>query len=190
MGFDDPEEIAELVKRAAAGEPEAWNSLVTRFNGLVWAIIRQHRLSREDAEDVAQVAWLRLLEGLGSLREPSRVGAWLATTTRHECLRVIRLRRRMTWEVVDPEPQPDPGPSPADVVTARDHMRAVFAIVRTLGPRCQQLLTLSAYKLPYREIAKLMGMPVGSIGPIRLRCLNQLRALLREAGINRDFPDS
>jgi RNA polymerase sigma factor (sigma-70 family) len=191
MGPDDPEATAELVKRAAAGEREAWNALVRQFNGLIWVIVRQHRLSREEAQDTTQVVWLRLLENLGSLRDPSRVGAWLATTTRHECLRLIRLRRRTVLAADNLlETQADPSPSPEEIVTARDHQRAVFAVVRMLGLRCRQLLELSAFKLPYQEIAELLDMPVGSIGPTRMRCLNQLRELLRAAGINPDILDS
>jgi RNA polymerase sigma factor (sigma-70 family) len=191
MGPNDPEETAALVKRAAAGEHEAWNALVRRFNGLIWAIIRQHRLSQEDAQDATQVVWLRLLESLGSVREPSRVGAWLATTTRYECLRLIRLRRRVVAATDSLlESQIDPAPSPEKIVTERDHRRAVFAVVRKLGSRCRQLLELSAFKLRYHEIAELLDMPVGSIGPTRNRCLDQLRRLLRTAGINPDVLDS
>jgi RNA polymerase sigma factor (sigma-70 family) len=189
MGPDDPEATAELVKRAAAGEREAWNALVRQFNGLLWTIVRQHRLSQEDAQDATQVVWLRLLEHLGSLRDPSRVGAWLATTTRHECLRLIRLRRR-TVSVPLSETHAEPSASPEEIVTARDHRRAAFAVVRMLEQRCRQLLELSAFKLPYQEIAELLDMPVGSIGPTRMRCLNQLRGLFRRAGINPDILDS
>lgn len=191
MGPDDPEAVEELVKRAAAGEREAWDALVRRFNGLIWAIVRQHRLSWEDAQDATQVVWLRLLESLGTLRDPSRVSAWLATTTRYECLRLIRLRRRVLSTVEDLlESQADPVPSSEEIVTERDHQRGVFAAMRRLGPRCRQLLELSAFKLHYQEIAKMLDMPVGSIGPTRKRCLDQLRKLLRTAGISPDALDS
>lgn len=191
MGPDDPEVTAELVKQAAAGEREAWNTLVRRFSGLIWAIVRQHRLSQEDAQDATQVVWLRLLENLGSIHDPSRVGAWLATTTRRECLRVIKLRRRMVSVADDLlEAQPDPGGSPEEIVSARDHQRAVFAVVGTLGLRCRQLLELLAFKLPYHDIAEQLDMPVGGVGPTRMRCLDQLRKLLRTAGINPDILDS
>lgn len=191
MGPDHPEEIAELVKRAAAGEREAWDGLVRRFNGLIWAIVRKHRLRPADSQDVVQVVWLRLLENLGSLRDPNRVGGWLATTTRHECLRVIRLRSRMIPTVDDVlESESDPDPSPEDIIVASDHQRAVFEVIRMLEPRCQQLLELSAYQLPYQVISELLDMPVGSIGPTRGRCLQQLRELLRDAGINPDVENS
>ena len=191
MEPDDPETVEELVKRAAAGEREAWNALVRRFNGLIWSIVRQHRLSSEDAQDATQVVWLRLLESLGTLRDPSRVSAWLATTTRYECLRLIRLRRRTLSTVEDMlESRVDPVASPEEIVTEHDHQRGVFACMRRLGPRCRQLLELSAFKLHYQEIAKLLDMPVGSIGPTRKRCLDQLRKLLRAGGISPDVLDS
>jgi RNA polymerase sigma factor (sigma-70 family) len=191
MGPDNPEEIAQLVKRASAGEREAWDALVRRFNGLIWAIVRQHRLNPTDSQDVTQVVWLRLLENLGSLRDPSRVGGWLATTARRECLRQIRLGNRAVPATDDLlEGESDPGASPDEVVAASDHQRAVFEIVRMLEPRCQQLLELSAYHLPYQVISELLNMPIGSIGPTRGRCLEQLRELLRAAGINPDVGDS
>src|SRR5262249_2615345 len=184
MGPDDPEETAELVQRAAAGDREAWHALVRRFNGLIWTIVRQHRLSQEDAQDATQVAWLRLLENLSSIRDPSRVGAWLATTTKYECLRLIRLRRNLVPAPDDQlESRVDPTASPEEIVTDRDHRQAVFDVVRILEQRCRQLLELSAFKLRYQEIAELLNMPVGSIGPTRKRCLKQLRKLLQAAGI-------
>jgi len=191
MGPDDPEETAELVQRAAAGDREAWHALVRRFNGLIWTIVRQHRLSQEDAQDATQVAWLRLLENLSSIRDPSRVGAWLATTTKYECLRLIRLRRNLVPAPDDQlESRVDPTASPEEIVTDRDHRQAVFDVVRILEQRCRQLLELSAFKLRYQEIAELLNMPVGSIGPTRKRCLKQLRKLLQAAGINPDVLDS
>jgi len=185
MGPDDLQEPGELVKRAAAGDREAWDALVKRYNGLIWAIVKQYRLSREDAQDATQVVWLRLLESLGALRDPGRVGGWLVTTTRHECLRVIRLRRHRVSVGDEPlETIVDPVALPEEIVTENDHLRAVFEIMRTLGRRCRQLLELSAFKLSYLEISELLNMPVGSIGPTRMRCLDQLRELLRAAGIN------
>src|SRR5262249_59270378 len=83
-----------LVRAAAAGDQAAWNELVERFQGLVWATARAHRLTRADAADVAQTVWLRLVENLGRIRDPERLGAWLATTAQRECLRHIRLHAR------------------------------------------------------------------------------------------------
>ena len=90
----DSSDLADLVAGAAAGEQKSWNELVDRFAGLVWHVARSHRLGDADASDVAQTVWLRLVESLPRLREPAAVGGWLATTTRHECLRVLRVTGR------------------------------------------------------------------------------------------------
>src|SRR5438034_5099746 len=86
--------LEDLVRGAAAGDQAAWNELVERFQGLVWATSRSYRLSRADAADVAQTTWLRLVEHLDRIHDPERLGAWLATTARRECLRHIRLHGR------------------------------------------------------------------------------------------------
>src|SRR3954468_5004445 len=104
--------LVELVHAAADGDQEAWDALVDRFAGLVWSIARAHRLSAADAADVSQTTWLRLVEHLGRIRDPERVGAWLAATARHEGLRVIRPPRRflaggdVDLDAVGTEPEP------------------------------------------------------------------------------------
>ena len=79
-------DVATVVRAARVGDQAAWNELVDRFGSLVWAVCRSHRLGREEAADVSQIVWMRLLTHLPTLRQPERVGAWLATTTRNECL--------------------------------------------------------------------------------------------------------
>src|ERR1700734_931882 len=89
-GERDPVELAELVEAASEGDQAAWNALVDRFSGLLWATARAHRLSASDSAEVVQTTWLRLVEHLDRIRDRDRLGAWLATTARRECLRVIR----------------------------------------------------------------------------------------------------
>src|SRR6266516_3266327 len=86
----DAEGLTELLQAAAGGDQDAWGRLVDRYSRLVWAVARGHRLSQADAADVTQATWLRLVEHLDRIKEPERLGAWLATTARHESLRVIR----------------------------------------------------------------------------------------------------
>ena len=81
---------SELLEQAAAGNSGAWDEIVSRYSGLVWAVARGFALSMADAADVSQTTWLRLVEHLGRLREPEHLGGWLATTARHECLRTLR----------------------------------------------------------------------------------------------------
>lgn len=171
-----PEVVGRLVEGAAAGDERAWARLVDELGGLVWAVARAHRLSAADAADVAQITWLRLLEHLDGLDDPPRVGAWLATTARRECLRVLRRSARLVPhgdelpEVVDDAPAPDA----ALLVQERD--AALWVAFARLGGRDRALLRmLVADPTPsYEEIGAALGMPIGSIGPTRARALARL----------------
>jgi RNA polymerase sigma factor (sigma-70 family) len=173
---------SDLVARARDGDRQAWNDLVDRYLGMVHAICRGYRLGAEDAADVNQVVWLRLVEHLARIRCPDAVGGWIAATTRHECLRVVRVSARTI--PTDDESDLDRGSShevgidSGLLVYERD--RALLAAFEQLGDRCQQLLRLMMADPPpsYDEIAAALDMPVGSIGPTRGRCLEQLRHLL------------
>ena len=171
-------DIARIVRAAAGGDDGAWNELVDRYGGLVWAVARGHRLSATDAADVSQCTWLRLVEHLGTLKNPAAVGAWLATTARRECLRVIECSRQQIPYGDDlPEPLHD---DPAiDEELLRDERDALlWQAVSRLRGEDQALLRLLAADPPasYNEITAALGMPIGSIGPTRARCLERLRA--------------
>jgi RNA polymerase sigma factor (sigma-70 family) len=179
-------EVGELVRAAAAGDQGAWNRLVERFGGLVWSVARAHRLAADDAGDVVQTTWLRLVEHLDRLHDPERVGAWLATTARHESLRTLRLSAR---HVVAPtELLPDEGADArldaALLSTERD--RALWGAFATLPERCRALLRLLVADPPpsYEEVGAALGMPVGSIGPTRARCLTHLRERVIARGVS------
>ena len=170
--------LTELLRRAAAGDQVSWNTIVDRFSSLVWATARAHRLSRTDAADVAQTTWLRLVEHLDRIREPERLGAWLATTARHESLRMIRRAGRE-----HPSDEADLFEAPDTVVLDRhllDEERhgALWRAFAGLSERCKRLLRmLMADEEPsYDEVGAALGMPIGSIGPTRIRCLDRLRA--------------
>jgi RNA polymerase sigma factor (sigma-70 family) len=175
---------ADLVAAAAIGNQEAWNALVDRFSGLVWSIARAHRLGDADAADVSQTTWLRLVEHLGRLRDPGSVGAWLATTARHECLRLIRQADRFLYDEGALETA-DTDPLPEALLVASERQVALWRAIETLGDRCRSLIrVLMADPAPsYDEIAAALDMPIGSIGPTRARCLEQLRRRPEIAGI-------
>jgi RNA polymerase sigma factor (sigma-70 family) len=174
--------VSHLVTRAREGDQAAWDDLVTRYLGMVHAICKGYRLCSDDAADVNQVVWLRLVEHLGRIRVPDAVGGWLAATTRNECLRVLRSSGRLV--LTDDEADldhldvRDAGIDAGLLVYERD--RALMAAFSCLGERCQRLLRLlMADPAPsYDEVAAALDMPVGSIGPTRGRCLEQLRHLL------------
>lgn len=166
-----------LVRAAASGDQQAWNALVNRFSKLVWAIARNHRLGADDASEVSQTTWLRLAEHIDRLQDPSKVGGWLATTARHESLRVLRGAGRQV-------PMGDDMPEPAIAAAAIDEalLRSerdtmLWRAFSRLPARDQSLLRLliSDPMPSYEEIGGTLGMPVGSIGPTRARCLERLR---------------
>src|SRR4051794_39516188 len=179
----DMAEVAELVHAAAAGDRAAWDALVDRFNGLVWSVARSHRLSTVDASDVVQTTWLRLVEHLGSLQDPERVGAWLATTARRECLRTLRHSARQIPREELPEPVSEARLDAALLVEDRD--RALWQAFGGLSERCQSLLRILVADPPpsYEEIGAALDMPIGSIGPTRQRCLERLRGLAEGEGV-------
>jgi len=174
------EQVTTLVNAAAAGDQQAWNSLVQGFGPMIWSIALAHRLREADAVDVAQATWLALLEHLAELRDPARVGAWLATTARRECLRVLRGRERRVLYGDDSPEHESSDPGPADMLLLSERDAALWRSFARLRPSDQALLRmLMADPRPgYEEIAAALDMPIGSIGPTRQRALARLREQL------------
>src|SRR5215217_1188201 len=90
----EPGELTALLARASQGDASAWNTIVDRFSSLLWAVARGHRLGQEDAADVVQNTWLKLLDHLDSIAQPEALPGWLSTTSRHECLAILRKKGR------------------------------------------------------------------------------------------------
>lgn len=181
------DDVAALVRAAADGQRGAWDALVERFGGLVWAVARAHRLSSEDAADVFQTTWLRLVEHLPTVREPDRVGAWLATTARRESLRILRRSGRET----STEPQiidlrPDDRVAPGSELAQRERNEALWRCLEETPERCRTLLRILMADPPpsYTDVAEALDMPIGSIGPTRRRCLENLRQRLHAVGVS------
>ena len=171
--------VSDLVARARKGDEQAWDTLVDRYSPLIWSICRRHGLDRADVEDVTQAVWLHLVAHLGNLHEPAALPGWLATTTRRECLRVLRLGKPLaTGYVLDAEAVPDEGAETAeDEVLAAERQAALREAFADLPQRGQRLigLLLEDPPLPYTEISVRMGIAVGSIGPYRRRYLDKIR---------------
>lgn len=178
--------VSELVEAASRGDQIAWDRLVDDHASLVWAVVRSHRLHGGDAEDAFQTTWLRLVENLERLARPDRLAAWLVTTARRECLRLLRRGGTELPDVhiadrADDAARPDPGP--VEALLAREEQVEVLRAFQRLEPRCQDLLrlTVAAADPKYTAVADELDMPVGSVGPTRQRCLRHLRRLLGEA---------
>jgi RNA polymerase sigma factor (sigma-70 family) len=183
------DEVASLVSGAAGGDARSWSLLVDRFAPLVFAVCRGFRLSPADAADVTQTVWLRLTEHIGRLSQPERVGAWLVTTARRECIAHQRARARYAPDEVDfdsrePSPAFDPPEASALRLESVDAVAEAFAL---LDDRCRGLLArvVAERTASYQELSEQLGMPVGAIGPTRARCLERLRRNLEASGHGR-----
>jgi RNA polymerase sigma factor (sigma-70 family) len=188
---DDPSVVA-LVTRAAGSDETAWHELVDRYAPLVWSICVRYQLGAADIEDVGQTVWLGLVEQLANekLREPAALPGWLATTTQRECLRVVRARGK--YEVFAAVPDDSGTPAAADAMVIEEEvllaernalLRAALAELPEADQRLLALL-LRDPPLSYAEIGGILGMPPGSIGPTRQRCLRRLSRSPLLAGLS------
>jgi RNA polymerase sigma factor (sigma-70 family) len=190
---DDPTVVA-LVTRATAGDQGAWHEIVERYAPLVWSICVRYQLNGQDAEDVGQTVWLLLVEQLGKLREPAALPGWLAATTAHECLRVVKAARRIEdlgGNLDNALLLPDAATIEQEIITAERNAR-LRAALAALPARCRQLLSMLMSDPPpaYAEIHAALDIPVGSIGPQRARCLDRLRRSKYLIGLGEDEVDS
>jgi RNA polymerase sigma factor (sigma-70 family) len=185
MNYGEEATNAELVRGALAGDRESWDSLVRRHNGVLYYVARSFRLDKAAADDAVQTTWLCLVEHLGTLRDPDRVGAWLVTTMRRHIMSTFRGHGPQLTGL-DGTDVPDPGRSPEDEVTAGDRDARVRAAVRRLPARDRQLLALlmASRRPSYGKVSAELRMPVGSIGPTRARCLERLRRELKADGMD------
>jgi RNA polymerase sigma factor (sigma-70 family) len=175
-------EVALLVHRAASGDRRAWECLIDQYARLIWSITREFKLVESDAADVVQTTWMRLIEHIDRLRHPERVGSWLAATARNECLRNLAARKRIVFANEDGvfDGPADNDPEIDDALLARERAEIVREAMAHLPGRWQRLMELLMADPPvsYAEISDQLGLPVGSIGPTRARCLARLRTLL------------
>ena len=187
MAAEDLEstDVARLVRRAAEGDLQAWERLVDQYARLIWSITGEYKLVESDAADVAQTTWLRLLEHIDRIEYPARVGSWLAATARHECLRSLAARKKVVLSQDDAEFAAAAVPEPPvdERLLAAERAQVVRDALSRLPSRWQRLLELLMADPPmaYADISDELGLPMGSIGPTRGRCLAQLRVLLQAA---------
>jgi RNA polymerase sigma factor (sigma-70 family) len=173
--------VDELVEGARRGDQAAWNALVRRYSPLVLAVIRAYRLCEKDAEDVSQIVWLRLIEHLGRIREPRAAPKWIMTTARHEAQRVVGTVRRIVpmdpLAKTAPHLQTNQAEVDADLLRAEQRQALRDGLAELPAAQRRMLLLFAADPpLSYRQISHELGIPVGSIGPLRARYLQRLRA--------------
>ena len=174
--------VSELVEAAVGGDQAAWCGIVERYTPLLVSVLRGYRLGEDDLRDVAQTVWLRLVEHLGSLREPRALPMWIITTAKNESVRVLKARARTSpfSAVYEDEAEVPQVADTEDLDAAllRDERRrALLSAFAELSDRDRALLTLLVADppIPYAEISSRLDMPIGSIGPTRARVLAKLR---------------
>jgi len=178
--MSDDRPITDLVTRARHGDQRAWDDLVERYAPLVWSICHRYQLKSADAEDVHQTVWLLLVSQLNKIRDPVALPGWLATTTRRECVRVLRAARGPHADGSGPDVETIPdqraGLADQELLVAERHAALREALAR-LPPGCQRLIgkLIEDPPLTYAQISASLSIPVGSIGPLRGRCLDRLR---------------
>lgn len=177
---------SSLVSRCLEGDPAAWEDLVRRYQRLVYAIARNAGLEEHTCADVFQTVFMRLIQHLPGIAEPARLQAWIVTTTKREAWLQRRHAARLlsmtqgeadddnTYAIADTAPQPD------ETVAHWQQLAQVQLALERLDLRCRQLLQalFADEGNEYGELARRLGMAVGSIGPTRARCLTKLRRLI------------
>jgi RNA polymerase sigma factor (sigma-70 family) len=187
---------AEAVERARMGDREAWRKIVRRFDAALWTIARAHGLDHQSCGDVVQQTWLAAVSQLEALRSAEAFRGWLYTIARRECRKAVARRKRETvrlravHSVADSESQePQLGSglrTPEDEVLLTEQRTLLQAAWGQLSQRDQDLLTLlmDERRPAYSEISRHTGLPIGSIGPTRARCLARLRVQLEALGVD------
>lgn len=187
--FDD----GQLVKACRTGDAAAWETLVNRFQRLVYAVPRNAGLDDEQCADIFQRAFTLLVEHLDRLEHPERVRAWLVTTARRESIRTLQRADRLRplpghsdEEEGSPALLIDASPLPEETVVKIEEQHLVRTALSRLDERCQRLLSLLFYQQEspsYDTIAQELSIPVGSIGPTRARCLQKVANILKDTGL-------
>jgi RNA polymerase sigma factor (sigma-70 family) len=187
------EDDAALAARCRRGERAAWVTLVHRYQRLVYAIVRRAGLDEHAAADVFQTVFARLVEHLPRIADPQRLQAWIVTTAKREVLLALRRGRRTVSMTRDDEDGDeanefeiaDDAPLPEDALAELQQQELVRRALDRMDARCRELLLLlfrdGGDQVPYEELARRLGMAVGSIGPTRARCLGKLRGLVDPA---------
>ena len=175
--------MADLLDAAKAGSEEALGQITAELSPMLWHVARAAGLGADDAEDVVQTAWERLLSHLADIRVPQALIGWLVVTTKHEAWRIRSSGRRQ--RPADQEwltALPDHAAGIEEQILLDEQQRALWRAVGRLSAQCQELLRIVAFiPRPHSQsVSAALGMPVGSVGPTRGRCLQKIRVLLAD----------
>ncbi|MBS1796551.1 MAG: sigma-70 family RNA polymerase sigma factor [Acidobacteria bacterium] len=179
----------ELVRACRAGDESAWERIVVKYQNLLFSIPRRAGLEKDLAADVLQEVFTTLFEKLDTLEKPEYLRAWLITTTRHKTIHLVQREARGRPRYIDDDESetafqiPDRAPLADERLIRLEKANQVEAAFGQIEERCQRLLTmlyLEKDQVPYAEIAEILKIPLGSIGPTRARCLQKLLKFIPE----------
>jgi RNA polymerase sigma factor (sigma-70 family) len=183
VSADATDSVADLLLGISEGNPAAWDEILRRYGKLVSTTVRSFQLQEADALDAVQMTWLRLAENAHRVQSPERLGGWLMTTARRECLRILRQAKLgQNFTDVAPETVSDPAAGPEQRAIDAHITRTLRKLIDELPPRRRTLLRMLFVDNPcsYDKVARIVGIPLGGIGPTRARALRPLRDKLEE----------
>lgn len=178
-----------LITACRAGAETAWETIVHKYQNLIFSIPRRAGLDGDAAADVLQEVFKTLFEKLDSIEQPQFLRAWLTTTARHKTIHYVQREKRGRIQPLFNEENeinyevPDRALLPDEVLLRLEKENQIEAALSKIDDRCRRLVTmlyLETEQIPYQEIADALDLPVGSIGPTRARCLKKLLKFLPE----------
>lgn len=172
---------AELLAGCRAGELQAWQKLVEKYERLVFSIPRSYGLSVDDAADIAQISLTALINSLETLRDDSNLGGWLGTVARRHTWRLVEQRKREQPTAIDEDKEVLRLPGRTNDIERWELVEWIHTGLNLVSERCRQLLTALYFEESepsYTELATRFDMAEGSIGPTRARCLKRLREMM------------
>ncbi|HEU4509642.1 MAG TPA: sigma-70 family RNA polymerase sigma factor [Pyrinomonadaceae bacterium] len=177
----------ELVSACRRGDQLAWEKLIRRYQRLIYTIPLRAGLSEDQAAEVFQDVFTTLFQRLHDIEQPERLQAWLVTTARRKTLRSIsKQRTRPGSDALPPNESAavhDEAPLPDEKLIILEEQHRIRVAMALLDDRCQRLLEMLFYRTEppsYAEIAAVLGIPEGSVGPTRARCLRKLLQMLEK----------
>ncbi len=175
----------DLWNNVRAGDSAAWRQLVERYQALVYTVAVRSGLSMSDAADCFQQTWVALYENRNRIQDPARLSAWLVTTAKREAM---RLRKRSLSETSDDAiaDETDPNPLPDEELIQLEKQAQLERALAELDPRCRQVVDAFFFApeaQSYEQLAATLGVAANSLGPVRHRCLERLKQILRKNGV-------
>lgn len=179
----------QLVLACRRGDQLAWEKVIRRYQRLIYTIPLRAGLDEDQAAEIFQDVFTTLFQKLNDIEQPEKLHAWLVTTTRRKTLQAVskaQVGQQLHVNTDDPTQVAtsirDETPLPDEQLLILEEQHRIRRALSSLDERCGKLLEMLFYLAEppsYTEIATALGIPEGSIGPTRARCLAKLLRLLK-----------